>query len=1284
MNFSDMKLYTANSKLGFVVISGILLPLFLGILSNSLFGNSVFVFKHIHEYFEIAGTVISFGVAVLLILRLYHEDPAIYFMWIVFALIGMGIIDGIHAIIHFDEIWVWLQHIATLIGGILFALVWLPVPRFAVKRKLLSSIIFSILIASFITIIFKFPNLLPEPVSGSDYSSLVKIFNIGAGFCFLISTSFFIRKYLNKSSNEILAFIGLTSILGITGLMYGFSHLWTAYWWILHLFRLIAYVIVFITAFQYLTLIFNFISDQLHDLRIHSFTLEKDIIIQYKIEEELRKNKEALESLVNERTIELSKTNEQLIHNLSELARINEELKNARRAALNLTEDAVTAKLIAEELNRKLTNEILIRKSAEYSLLRTNERYRLLSTVAGELLASDEPQKLVKKLCTDIMNFLDCQVFFNYLININDNKLYLNAYHGIPESEYDKIKILDIESRICGEAASKGKMIVVEDIQNSLDPHTDLIKSFNIRAYCCRPLLVQGNSIGTLSFGTTTRDHFNNDEIDLMRTVSDQVAIAMQRIDNEKKLKHAAQQWKITFDSIPDMVSIQAKDLTLLNVNKAYEKMFGLKAHELIGKKCFEIVHQRDCPVKNCVHLATMKSRKTETQEIYEPLLNVFLEATTSPLFDENREFLGTVHVAKDITERKLAEKKLQESEEQFRMLTEAMPQIVWSADETGNVIFYNRYAYEYAGVINGDIEGRKWIKTIHKDDIDESLNKWKYAISTGNVFNFEQRILRGDGIYRWHLTRGVPVKDSDGKIIRWIGTATDIHEQKNSEEILEKRVLDQTQELKKIGEYNRNLIETSLDPFVTIGPNGKITDVNHATELTTGLQRNNIIGSDFSNYFTEPEKAKAGYLKAFKEGKVKDFPLTIQHVSGNKVPVLYNASIFRDEYGDVQGIFAIARDITEIKKAQQNLAMQADRHNTMLSTTPDGFWVFNNEGKLLDVNNVYLSMSGYSRDEILNLNINDLEANESYEEIVKHIVKIKNDGFGRFETKHKRKDGSIFDVEISVSYWELIDQFLLFARDISERKKAEMEIRELNEDLEKRVQRRTAELELANKELETFSYSVSHDLRAQLAVINSFGKILLSDLNGKLDNTGNDYLNRLIKVTDRMNSIISDIMKLSMISRSELNIEDLLLDNMADNIISDLKLKDPARVVKVKIDSNIKIKADSRLLLIAMENLLNNAWKFTRYVDTPIIHIGAENSGNNTVYFISDNGAGFDMKYSDKLFIPFQRFHLNKVFEGSGIGLATVKRIINKHGGKIWAESEVNKGTTIYFTLPD
>jgi len=370
-------------------------------------------------------------------------------------------------------------------------------------------------------------------------------------------------------------------------------------------------------------------------------------------------------------------------------------------------------------------------------------------------------------------------------------------------------------------------------------------------------------------------------------------------------------------------------------------------------------------------------------------------------------------------------------------------------------------------------------------------------------------------------------------------------------------------EELRAAGAYARSLIEASLDPLVTISPAGKITDVNRATEQVTGVSRDQLIGDDFSNYFTEPQKAREGYQTALADGLVRDFPLTIQHISGKTTDVLYNAVVYKNQAGELQGVFAAARDITQSKQAEE-------------------------------------------------------------------------------------------------------------------------EIHQLNQELEQRVLDRTAQLEAANKELEAFAYSVSHDLRSPLRHIDGFLELLQQRLAPTLDEQSRRYMQTIANAAKRMELLIDDLLSFSRMGRHDLAQQTVDLNSLVHDVIQELEPETHGRDVQWRIAELPVVTGDRAMLRVVLVNLISNALKFTRSQPHPDIEIGYEAaSATELVCFIRDNGVGFDMSYADKLFGVFQRLHRAEEFEGTGIGLANVRRIIGRHGGRTWAQGAVDQGATFYFSLP-
>ncbi len=283
--------------------------------------------------------------------------------------------------------------------------------------------------------------------------------------------------------------------------------------------------------------------------------------------------------------------------------------------------------------------------------------------------------------------------------------------------------------------------------------------------------------------------------------------------------------------------------------------------------------------------------------------------------------------------------------------------------------------------------------------------------------------------------------------------------------------------------------------------------------------------------------------------------------------------------------------------------------------------------------------------------------------------------------------------IKMGISRYVLkpIDHKMLFeaindciARITHERQsKAQNElIRRMNDELEQRVLERTAELEASNRELEAFCYSVAHDLSTPLRGINGFSNILLEEYSDKLDEDGKSYLVRMGAATVRMGQLINDLLELSRVTRRELHRERVDLSRLAHGIVEGLREREPARRTEFIVAENLEDEGDPILIRLALENLLGNAWKYTSKEPSPRIEFGSKICNGEMVYFVRDNGIGFDMAYVNKLFIPFQRLHGIDEFDGTGVGLASVQRIISRHGGKIWAEGELKKGATFYFTV--
>ncbi|MCX5805726.1 MAG: PAS domain S-box protein [Proteobacteria bacterium] len=485
---------------------------------------------------------------------------------------------------------------------------------------------------------------------------------------------------------------------------------------------------------------------------------------------------------------------------------------------------------------------------------------------------------------------------------------------------------------------------------------------------------------------------------------------------------------------------------------------------------------------------------------------------------------------------------------------------------------------------------------------------------------------------------------------------------------------------MRDYNEKYHNLFENSVvGIFWASFEEGIVFEENQAMRDLFGLD--SFEGTRSTDYYVRPEDREDMKEILRQNGLVNNLEILFKKKNGSEFWGSHSARLY-EEQGVIEGIII---DISSRKWAEEALRKSEAKYRMLFDSANDAIFIWKGR-KIIDCNARTLKMFGCTMDEIMTskpplifLPPLQPDGRNSKE---KALEKINAAAAGEpqfFEWKHCRKDGTLFDAEVSLNRiglgGEVFVQTIL--RDITERKQAEERISKANEDL----MRRSLELAAVNKELEAFSYSVSHDLRAPLRAIDGFSQALLEDYHDQLDEQGQDFLKRVRTASQRMAILIDDILKLSRISRAELRYSSVDLSAVASAVAAELQNANKGRKVDFIIQPDIVAKGDPNLLRIVIENLFSNAYKFTNNKNGKI-EFGTTNQGGNLEFFVRDNGAGFDMAYANKLFIPFQRLHRDDEFEGIGIGLATVQRIIHRHGGHIRAESEIDKGASFYFSI--
>lgn len=656
------------------------------------------------------------------------------------------------------------------------------------------------------------------------------------------------------------------------------------------------------------------------------------------------------------------------------------------------------------------------------------------------------------------------------------------------------------------------------------------------------------------------------------------------------------------------------------------------------------------------------------TQNVLEMIRNLktgelrWREVSSSPIRDEMGNIIGAVAIARDITERKRIEEELSKSEQRFRALATTGFSVLYQMNPDWSEM------WQLSGsdfLADTNESNRNWLKEyIPIQEHSRVLLAIDEAIRNKSIFELEHRAFQADGSIGWTHSRAVPLVDSKGEIIEWFGAARDITENKKDERAL------QIANKKFLGLFNNKIVGLAYCQTVFDSQNQAedyiILDINPTYEHLTGIKKEQIVGKKITEAAPGVSQDLINrHNQVALTGEEDRFeiyePVTHRW---------YEVNVFSPDKGYFIALFS---NITERKLAEEELHKSEQRFRALATA---GFSVVYRMNP--DWSEMWqLSGSDFLTDTNANRNwIKEYIPGQDHSLVISAIDEaIRNKSIFELEHRVIQADGSIAwthsrAVPLINIVGEIIEWFGV-ARDITTRKQAE-------EDLN----RRTEELVIANSDLEAFSYSVSHDLRTPLTAIMGLNYLFINEYGEKLDEHGKTILEHITASTEKMESIINDLLSLARFSRETMDCQKTDLKPFAKSVVEELRQSEPHRQVRIDIADSMPAIADTKLITIALTNLIGNAWKYTSKNPEALIGIGLTTIENEDVFFVRDNGVGFDMNFTEKIFQPFHRLHSEREFAGTGVGLAIVNRIIQRHGGKIWAESQINKGSTFYFTL--
>lgn len=708
---------------------------------------------------------------------------------------------------------------------------------------------------------------------------------------------------------------------------------------------------------------------------------------------------------------------------------------------------------------------------------------------------------------------------------------------------------------------------------------------------------------------------------------------------------------------------------------------------EMLGRTRWEVTGAQATDPAWASHVATLAAHLPFNNFVYQSTWPdgdpIWFSVSGRPLFHQDGSFMGYRGVARDITEERMAQFALKESEARYRNTFDHAPVGIATLSPGGAWAAVNDTLCEILGYPRKNLVGQPAQAVTHPEDQAEDARAYQ-QLSEGKLSTFsrEKRFLAQDGSLVWARVTLSALEDTYGTTRGLICVVEDI-----TDRIAALHALQASEE------RYRRLVDLAPDG-VFVQRDGVIQFANRACQEILGAQTEmDLVGRRLVDLlepeFRAVEVDRLSRLTAGEEGLSHLPPrhLRVRRLDGGVVEVESGLSAL--EVDKRPAVLCIMRDISERIAAERALRDSQRRYREVVESVNEVIFQTDPAGRFIFLNQAWTKVTGFRPEDSLGRALVEFlhpddraRTRAKFQEVLGGSKPV----ISHCELRLRTRDGQVRWIE--GAFQQMIEApgerpgLTGSLDDISSRKIAELTLRNLNQELETRVRLRTTELENSNRELEAFSYSVSHDLRAPLRAIDGFAHIIEEDYAERLDPAGRAYLARIRTASHRMAALIDDLIELARLTRQPLRREYVDVSEMVEQIVEELRAENPQQEVALHLTQGLSAHADRPLLRVVLENLLRNAWKFTVKAPHPQVTISAERVDDKLVYCVADNGVGFDMAFADKLFRPFHRLHGSGEFSGSGIGLATVQRVIQRHGGRTWAEASPNSGAQFYFTL--